>query len=58
MLYAAVGQGQLDLPEGPVAFSAGSLASFRGDEELRVRNSGVSELTLLAFLVPKFAASA
>jgi len=41
-----------------VPFSAGSLAFFRGDEELRVRNPGVSELALLAFLAPKFAASA
>jgi quercetin dioxygenase-like cupin family protein len=58
MLYAAAGDGQLDLPEGPAAFNAGSLAFYRGDEELRVRNTGVTELTLLAFLAPKLAASA
>jgi hypothetical protein len=58
MLYAAAGEGQLDLPEGPAAFNAGSLAFYRGDEELRVRNTGITELTLLAFLAQKFAASA
>jgi mannose-6-phosphate isomerase-like protein (cupin superfamily) len=58
MLYAAIGDGQLDLPEGPVPFNAGSLAFFRGDEELRARNTGAAELTLLAFLAPKFGASA
>jgi quercetin dioxygenase-like cupin family protein len=58
MLYAVAGEGQLDLPEGVVAFNEGSLAFFRGDEELRVRSSGASELLLLAFLAPKFAASA
>jgi quercetin dioxygenase-like cupin family protein len=54
LLYAAVGEGQLDLTEGPLPFTAGSLAFFRGDEELRVRNTGASDLTLLAFLAPKF----
>ena len=58
MLYAAAGEGQLDVPEGPVPFHAGSLAFYRGSEELRVRNTGTTELTLLAFLAPKFAASA
>jgi quercetin dioxygenase-like cupin family protein len=57
MLYAANGEGQLDPPEGPVAFNAGALAFFRGDEELRVRNTGTVDLTLLAFLSPKFATS-
>jgi quercetin dioxygenase-like cupin family protein len=54
MLYAADGDGRLDLPEGPVAFNAGSLAFYRGDEELRVHNAGTADLTLLAFLSPKF----
>jgi quercetin dioxygenase-like cupin family protein len=56
MLYVAAGEGQLDLAEGLVAFHTGSLAFYRGDEELRVRNSGTAELTLLAFLAPKLAA--
>jgi quercetin dioxygenase-like cupin family protein len=58
MLYAADGEGQLDLAEGPFAFRAGCLAFYRGDEELRVRNTGPTDLTLLAFLSPKFATSA
>jgi quercetin dioxygenase-like cupin family protein len=58
MLYAAVGEGQPALPEGPATFNAGSVAFYRGDEELRVRNSGARELTLLALSAPKFAASA
>jgi quercetin dioxygenase-like cupin family protein len=58
MLYAAAGEGQLDLADGSIAFSTGSLAFYRGDEELRVSNKAATELTLLAFLAPKFAASA
>lgn len=58
MLYAAIGEGELDLTEGPVPLVTGSLAFFRGEEELRVRNTGTSDLTLLAFLAPKFAVSA
>ncbi len=54
MLFAAEGDGVLDLPDGDVQFGSGSLAFFRGDEELRVRNTGSTELTLLAFLAPKF----
>src|SRR5579864_2530687 len=54
MLFAAEGDGILDLPEGPVKFGAGALAFYRGDEELRVRNTGSTDLTLLAFLAPKF----
>ena len=57
MLFAAAGDGVLDTTEDAVAFGSGSLAFFRGDEELRVRNSGANELTLLAFLAPKFPAS-
>jgi quercetin dioxygenase-like cupin family protein len=56
MLYAVAGQGQLDLANGPVALNAGSLAFYRGDEELRVRNTGTTQLTLLAFLAPKVVA--
>jgi quercetin dioxygenase-like cupin family protein len=54
MLYAAEGNGILELGEGPVEFGAGGLAFFRGQEELRVPNTGSTELTLLAFLAPKF----
>jgi quercetin dioxygenase-like cupin family protein len=54
MLYAANGEGELGLPEGPVEFTSGALAFYRGDEELRVRNTGSTELILLAFLAPKF----
>ena len=57
MLYSATGEGELDAPEGSVTFNSGSLAFYRGDEELRVRNTGSTDLTLLAFLAPKFAAS-
>jgi quercetin dioxygenase-like cupin family protein len=55
MLYVADGVGELDTPAGAVPFERGALAFYRGDEELRVRNSGNAELTLLAFLAPKFA---
>lgn len=54
MLYAASGDGELLLPDGPTRFGSGALAFYRGDEELRVHNSGASELVLLAFLAPKF----
>jgi hypothetical protein len=50
------GQGYLDLAEGAVALSAGSLAAYRGDEELRVRGAGATELRPLAFLAPKLEA--
>jgi quercetin dioxygenase-like cupin family protein len=53
MLYVIAGQGELDTPAGVVAFPSGGLAFYRGDEELRVRNAGSGELTLLAFLAPK-----
>jgi quercetin dioxygenase-like cupin family protein len=56
MLYAAAGEGELELAEGSMVFYTGSLAFYRGDEELRVRNTGPTELTRLAFLAPKFAA--
>ncbi len=54
MLYAANGAGVLDTPEGQVSLDAGTLAFYRGDEELRVRNTGSRDLVLLAFLAPKF----
>jgi quercetin dioxygenase-like cupin family protein len=54
MLYAVEGEGRLDTPDGPMAFAAGALAHYRGDEELRVSNIGGGGLTLLAFLAPPF----
>jgi quercetin dioxygenase-like cupin family protein len=54
MLYAVEGRGELDTPEGARPFTAGALASYTGDEELRVRNMGTDGLTLLAFLAPPF----
>jgi hypothetical protein len=38
-----------------VTLAAGDLASYRGEDELGVRNTGTHEMTLLAFLAPKFA---
>ena len=55
MLYAVEGAGVLDTDTGVIPFGAGDLASYSGDEELRVRNTGTIEMTLLAFLAPKFA---
>jgi hypothetical protein len=57
MLFAVEGHGVLETPTGSLPFPAGTLAAYRGDEELRVTNTGESELTLLAFLAPKFATS-
>jgi quercetin dioxygenase-like cupin family protein len=56
MLFVADGEGELDTPSGAVPFERGALAFYQGEEELRVRNSGTAEMTLLAFLAPKFAA--
>jgi quercetin dioxygenase-like cupin family protein len=56
MLFVVAGAGELDLPHGVRPFTSGALACYRGDEELRVCNVGTTELTLLAFLAPKFAA--
>jgi len=56
-LYAVEGEGELETEEGKVAFAAGALAHYRGEELLRVRNAGTTGLTLLAFLAPKFATS-
>lgn len=55
MLYVVHGAGELDTPTGAIAVAAGDLAWYRGEEELRVRNAGDAEMTLLAFLAPKFA---
>ncbi|MCU1497170.1 MAG: cupin [Acidimicrobiales bacterium] len=54
MLYVVEGAATLETDEGPVAFSAGSLACYRQGEELRVRNDGPIGVTLLAFLTPPF----
>lgn len=54
MLFAVEGVATLDTPGGLVRFAACSLASYRGDEELRVSNEGSDGLTLLAFLAPPF----
>jgi quercetin dioxygenase-like cupin family protein len=54
MLYVVEGTGRLEAPEGAIAFTAGSLAHLRGDEELRVSNPGPVGMTLLAFFAPPF----
>ena len=54
MLFAVEGEGILHTDDGPVAFCPGSLAFYRGSEELRVSNEGLVGLTLLAFLAPPF----
>ncbi|MGI8756676.1 MAG: cupin domain-containing protein [Acidimicrobiales bacterium] len=53
-LYAVEGSGSLDTADGTIAFEAGTLAHYSGDEELRVTNDGADGLTLLAFLAPVF----
>ena len=40
MIFAVEGEGTLDTDDGTVPFGAGSLAFYRGDEELRVANKG------------------
>ena len=40
--------------DGAFRFGVGSLDFYRGDEELRVTNTGQTGLTLLAFLSPPF----
>ena len=52
MLYVVEGAGHLDTSDGQVAFAAGSLAHLRGDEELRLTNTGSDGMTLLAFPAP------
>lgn len=54
MLFVVEGEGVLQSEDGTVAFVAGSLAYFQGDEELRVSNQGQVGLTMLAFLAPPF----
>ena len=54
MLYVVEGTAQLDTDEGTVSFSAGDLAFFEGDEELRVSNPHGTGVVLLAFLSPAF----
>ena len=54
MIYIVEGSGTLDIDGAPVAFVAGSLAFFRGDEELSLANTGTAGLTALAFLAPPF----
>jgi hypothetical protein len=54
MLYVVEGAGHLGTPEGDVSFTAGTIAHLRGDEELRVTNTGTTGMTLLAFLAPPF----
>ena len=49
MLYVVEGAGHLDTSDGQVAFAVGSLAHLRGDEELRLTNTGSDGMTLLAF---------
>ncbi len=54
MLFAVEGAGVLETADGPVEFGAGSIAFYRGDEELRVSNEGQVGCTLLAFFSPPF----
>lgn len=54
MLFAVEGEGVVDTDDGTVAFAAGSLAYYGGDEELRGANEGIAGLTMLAFLSPPF----
>lgn len=53
-LYVVEGDGELDTTDGKVPLGAGHLAQYRGDEELRVTNTGSVGMTLLAFLSPVF----
>lgn len=54
MIYAVEGTGVLTMSDGTEELAAGSLAHYRGDEELSVTNDGDAGLTLLAFLAPPF----
>lgn len=54
MLFVAEGDGTLHVDDDSVAFPQGSVAYYRGSEELRVANEGTDGLTLLAFLAPPF----
>jgi quercetin dioxygenase-like cupin family protein len=50
ILYVVKGLGELGPPDESVTCERGTVAYLRGDEELQVRNTGLSEMTLLAFL--------
>jgi quercetin dioxygenase-like cupin family protein len=54
MLFVVEGDAILDTDDGPVPFTAGSLAHYVGAEELRVANRGDAPVTLFAFLTPPF----
>ena len=54
MIYIVEGSGTLHVEGATLAFDAGSLAYFRGDEELRLANDSTIGLTALAFLAPPF----
>ena len=54
MIYIVEGTGTLTMDGNTVNFDAGSLAYFRGDEELRLSNTGTTGLTALAFLATPF----
>jgi quercetin dioxygenase-like cupin family protein len=54
MIYVVEGSGTLAVDDGSVSFGTGSLAYLRGDEELRLSNTGTTGLTALAFLAPPF----
>jgi quercetin dioxygenase-like cupin family protein len=54
MIYIVEGSGALAVDDDTVSFVTGSLAYFRGDEELRLSNTGTTGLTALAFLAPPF----
>jgi quercetin dioxygenase-like cupin family protein len=52
ILYVVDGVGELGPSGESVTFERGALAYMRGDEELRLRNTGEAGMTLLAFLAP------
>jgi quercetin dioxygenase-like cupin family protein len=54
MIYIVEGSGVLDVDGTTVEFVEGSLAFFRGEEQLRLANTSTSGLTALAFLAPPF----
>jgi quercetin dioxygenase-like cupin family protein len=56
MLYVVEGSAKLEIENGQRDLVAGDIAFISPEEELRVSNQGSSELTLLAFLSPKFPA--
>jgi quercetin dioxygenase-like cupin family protein len=56
MLFVVEGEGVLVADGETVPFPSGSLAFYRGDEELHVSNEGTTGLTMLAFLAPPFPA--